>query len=263
MPIVIGHEELAFISRLSGQASLRGLPLQLGDDQTAVLARLSAAENSLQAKGWYRRDGLTLSIENTVLNAIGFLITAPVVLAIRRTVQNTPTTSHLFYLSPELRLHVDVETGFYRIDAYEPEKFDEAIQAVFGQTPRAEIERYPLTGMPTQAFIGLTALAQIQGQDKAEALDALASQNMYFEHADWLFDLYRHTWQATVNLSAWIKDGGENGAPSSTLTLLDTTEGWWQVAQPTPNTVDLIPLTDGQVSGLLDNVLNHVFVAAN
>lgn len=263
MPILIGHEELAFISRMAGKANLRGLPLQLGDDQASVLARLSAAENSLQAKGWYRRDGLTLSIENTVLNAVGFLITAPVVLGIRRTVRNMPTASHLFYLSPDLRLHVDVETGFYRIDAYEPETFDEAIQAVFGQTPRAEVERYPLEDIPTQAFIGLTALAQIQGQDKAEALKVLTSQNMYFEQADLLFDIYRHTWQATVNLSAWMGEGGANGAPSSTLTLLDTSDGWWQVMQTDNATVALHPLTNAQVSGLLDNVLNHVFIAAN
>lgn len=262
MPILIGHEELAFITRMAGRPSLRGLPLQLGDD-ASTLARLSAAENSLQAKGWYKREGFTYSIENTILNTVAFLITAPVVLGIRRTVPNQPTESHLFYLSPDLRLHVDVETGFYRIDAYEPERFDEAIQAVFGEGNRTDVERYPIQGMPEAAFVALTALAQQPDKDITTALDELAAQNLYFDAAGALFDLYRQTWQATVNLSAWIGEGQADGMPSSTLTLLDTTHGWWQLTQPTPKTVDLQPLTEDQVVGLLDNVLNHAFVAAS
>jgi len=261
MSIVIGHEELALITRLTGKASLRGLPLQLGEDEATILARLSAAENSLQAKGWLRRDGLTISIEKTVLNAVGFLINAPVVLAIRRTLHNTPASSHLFYLSPELRLQVAVETGFYRIDAYESEQFDAALYAVLGQTPHATVKRYPLQNMPRQAFLGLTAAAQLADLTLDDILTQLSTQNMYFEEAPTLLDIYHHTWQATVNLSAWLGDGGEDGAPSSAVTLLDTTVGWWQLEQPTHDTVDLSPLTDEQVGGLLDTLLNRVFAA--
>jgi len=49
------------------------------------------------------------------------------------------------------------------------------------------------------------------------------------------------------------------GEDDATLTFLDTIEGWWQLEQPTPDTVDLIPLTDEQVGGLLDTLLNLIF----
>ncbi len=76
-----------------------------------------------------------------------------------------------------------------------------------------------------------------------------------------LFDLYREDWEATVNLSAWLGVGAEVDATLSTLTLLDTRQGWWRIVQPTPDSVDLLPLTDYQVEGLVEAVLEHIFDA--
>jgi len=262
MPIHITHEELAFLSRLMGKPSLRGLPLQLPGEHDQVTRALVAAENSLRARGWLRLEGDSISLDKTVLDAIAFLASAPVVFGIRRTPRGAATDSHLFYLSHALKLHVHVDAGVYSIDTYNSDGFDDALRAVRGADSGLSGEIRPsISGMPLGGFVGLAALAQMKDATREAVLEGLSAQNLGFEQAGVLFDLYREDWEATVNLSAWLEVGAEVDATLSTLTLLDTRQGWWRIVQPTPDNVDLLPLTDYQVEGLVEAVLERIFDA--
>jgi|GEM_PF-2702326 len=260
MPIHITHEELAFLSRLIGNPHLRGLPLELSDDPAQTAALLTAAEASLRARGWVRQNEDVISIEKTVLDAVVFLATAPLVFGIRRTPLGGATISHLFYLAPTLKLHLYTDDGVYIIDAYTSEGFDAAMYAVRGvDATISDRIRYPLSQIPLQGFVGLTALAQMKDASREDVLAGLTAQNLNFEGAGTLFDLYRETWRATVNLSAWMGVDAEIDATRSTLTLLDTRQGWWQITQPTPDSVEVQPLAEYQVTGLVDAILEQTF----
>lgn len=255
MPIRISHEELALVSRLIGSPALRALPLDLGADPTSQAAKLDAAESSLAARGWLRREGMTVSLETTVMNAVAFLAVAPVVLGVRRA-SHQGISADVFYLSNTLKVHVRVGHRTYEIDACAPDALQTVLQAAITGEHVSDPFRQPIHNLSIKGFASLSALAHLNDLSDAKILGALDEQGTYFDSASDVLALYRKHWAATVNLSAWVST--EHNSPSSYLTLLDTTQGWWQIAYPTPELVDLIPLTDAQVAGLSQNLYDEM-----
>lgn len=255
MAIAMSQEELAYLLRLQGKQAVRGATLELAPhDPTLEGALLGAAERSLRARGWIVIQGDTFSIEQTLLGMIGFVLTAPYAIAVRRTPTGGESHAVTYHLSQALQVSHSGREGVHVFDVLSDPPARAVLDIMHGGDAMTDAPRQPMGNIPARVLVAAAAVAQDHSLSDDEALAVLTESGIEAAQAAMLLRFYRDEWLATVVIGVWSP--GEEGADYSSLGFIQSRSGWW-VMMPTSDApvIDLRPIANTELTALIDETI--------